>query len=77
MRTTDTLGFILSVIGALTFVLSLKYLLPRHLISFVSSLLDEIDAIIDRAEAHALPNTNGYRIDVAMYFIAVFLLLTH
>jgi len=63
MGKTDILGFILSAI-AVTVVLSLRYLLPRHLILFVSSRLDEIDAIIDRAEAHGLPNTNGYRIGV-------------
>jgi len=77
MRFTDTLGLSLSVLGAYGLVWNSRFLLPRHLIPLVSARLDETEAILDHAEAHALPTANEYRMDVAMYFIAVLLLVTH
>ena len=77
MRFPDTLGLVLSVLGAYGLVWNLRFLLPRHLIPLVSAQLDEIEATLDRIEADALPTANEYRIDVAMYFIVVLLLVTH
>ena len=71
MKFTDLLGFILSILGAYSLVLYLRFLLPRNLIPLVSARLDEVEAILDRAVAEALPNANEYRIDVAMCFTVV------
>jgi len=78
MKYTDTLGLILSVLGAYSLVLYLRFLLPRNAIPVVSARLEEIEAILDRAEADdALPNANEFRIDVAMYFTVVPSCVTH
>ena len=74
MSYSDILGLILSVLsilGACSLVLYLRFLLPCNLIPLVSTRLDEVEAIVDRAEAEALPNANEYRTDVAMYFTVV------
>jgi len=77
MRYTDTLGLILSVLGASGLLWKLRFLLPRNIIPLASARLEEIEATLDRTEADALPTANEYRIDVAMYFIIVLLLVTH
>ena len=74
MSYSDILGLILSILsilGACSLVLYLRFLLPCNLIPLVSTRLDEVEAIVDRAEAEALPNANEYRTDVAMYFTVV------
>lgn len=78
MQITDTLGFILSVLGTYSLVLYFRFLLPCNVIPLVSTRLDEIEAILNRAEANdALPTTNGYRFSVAMYFTVIPSLVTY
>jgi len=68
MQSLDIVSFCLSVIGAYGIVYSLRLLLPRNVIPHVSTTLDEVMILLDRAEdINAVPNTNEYRAILTMY----------
>ena len=50
MNGLDILSFVLSVLGIYGIVLYIRYLLPRNVTPFLSTILDETQQVLDRAE---------------------------
>jgi len=69
MRLIDLLSLCLSVLGLYGLVFYLRFLLPRNVVPQLSTALNEVDALLVRAEAHnAIPNAReDYRAWLAMY----------
>ena len=68
MRSLDIISFILSVFGMYGVVLSVRLLLPRHVIRRASTALNEAHILLNRAEAtDAVPTASEHRTNLAMY----------
>jgi len=67
MRFIDVFTLILSFLGVYGIVYSLRLLLPRNIVSLVSTSLNETMALLGHAEAINIPNMNDYRANLAMY----------
>jgi hypothetical protein len=50
MAFIDILGFCLSLVGINGLILYIRYLLPRNAIPLISTLLNETQQLLDRAE---------------------------
>ena len=60
MRFIDVFTLILSFLGVYGIVYSLRLLLPRNIVSLVSTSLNEAMALLGHAEAINIPNMNDY-----------------
>jgi hypothetical protein len=68
MQIIDIVGFGLSVLGAYSAFLYLRYLLPRNFITLVARLLNEMETLLNSAEAvGAIPSASEYRMSFEMY----------
>jgi len=68
MRFIDIFGLILSLLGLYSIVYSLRLLLPRNIVPLVSTSHNEAMALLENAEAINIPNTSGYRVDLAIFY---------
>jgi hypothetical protein len=69
MRSTDIISLCLSVLGLYGLAFYLRLLLPRNVIPQVSTALNEVEALLGRAEAlNAIPSPREHhRRTLAMY----------
>ena len=68
MRFTDILSFCFSILGLYGLVSYLHFLIPRNVLSYVSSALTEAEHLLDCAESiGAIPQPNDYRPTLALY----------
>jgi hypothetical protein len=65
---TDILGLTLSFLGVLSISLYFRFLLARNVIPLISLRLNEVEALLDSAEAAgAILNASDSRITFQMY----------
>ena len=68
MRFTDILSFCFSILGLYGLVYYLRFLLPRNLLSYASTVLTEAEHLLDRAESTGvIPQPNDYRSALTSY----------
>jgi len=68
MSVTDKLGLVLSFVGVLTIIVYFRFLLARNVIPLISLRLNEVEALLNSAEAvGAIPNASESRFSFQMY----------
>ena len=68
MQFTDILSFCFSILGLYGLVYYLRFLIPRNLLPYVSTVLTEAEHLLDRAELiGAIPQPNDYRSTLTLY----------
>ena len=68
MRFTDILSFCFSILGLYGLVYYLRFLIPRNLLPYVSTVLTEAEHLLDRAESiGVIPQPNDYRSALTLY----------
>jgi hypothetical protein len=68
MQFTDILSFCFSVLGLYGLVYYLRYLIPRNVLPYVSTVLTEAEHLLDRAESiGVIPQPNDYRSALTLY----------
>jgi hypothetical protein len=68
MSVTDILGLTLSFLGVLSIILYSRFLLARNVIPLISLRLNEVEALLNSAEAvGAIPSASESRITFQMY----------
>lgn len=67
MQFFNILSLILSFLGIYGIFYSLRLLLPRNIVPFVSTSLNEAITLLEHAVAINIPNVNDYRASLAMY----------
>jgi hypothetical protein len=76
MQFTDILSFCFSILGLYGLVYYLRFLIPRNVLPYVSSVLTDADRLLGRAESTGvIPRPNDYRSALTLYK-AVMLLST-
>ena len=68
MQFTDILSFCFSILGLYGFVYYLRFLVPRNILPYVSTVLTEAEHLLDRAESTGvIPRPNDYRSALILY----------
>ena len=68
MQFTDILSFCFSILGLYGLVYYLRFLIPRNLLPYVSTVLADVEHLLDRAEsASIIPQPNDYRSALTLY----------
>jgi hypothetical protein len=68
MQFTDILSFCFSILGLYGLAYYLRFLIPRNLLPYVSTVLTEAEHLLDRAESTAIiPRQNDYRSALTLY----------
>ena len=68
MQFTDILSFCISILGLYGLVYYLRFLIPRNVIPYVSSILTETECLLDHAESiTVIPQSNDYRLALTSY----------
>ena len=65
MQFLDIFSLILSFLGFYGIVFSLRLLLPRNIVPLVLTALNEAMALLESDEAIYIPNSSGYRANLA------------
>jgi hypothetical protein len=78
MQFTDILSFCFSILGLYGLVYYLRFLIPRNLLPYVSTVLTEAEHLLDRAESICvIPRPNDYRSALTSYEAVVSLPTDH
>ena len=68
MRFTDILSFCFSILGLYGLVYYLRFLIPRNVIPYVSTILTEAEHLLDDAESTGvIPRPNDHRSALTLY----------
>jgi len=68
MHVLDALSFSLSALGIYGLVFSIRYLLPRYMVPFISTRLNETQQLLGHAEAiSAIPPESELRTHLVLY----------
>jgi hypothetical protein len=68
MQFTDILSFCFSILGLYGLVYCLRFLIPRNVLPYVSSVLTDAERLLGRAESTGvIPRPNDYRSALTMY----------
>ena len=68
MRFTDILSFSFSILGLYGIVYYLRFLIPRNLLPYVSTVLTDAEHLLDHAESTSIiPQPNDYRSALTLY----------
>ena len=68
MQITDILSFCISILGLYGLVYYLRFLIPRNVLPYVSTVLTEVEHLLDRAESTGvIPRQSDYRSALTLY----------